>query len=134
MAKEQCGLVVVDAANFLESLPNKGFSRYGFVCIPSIVSDINLRCMKTRSSQSCNRCNSTELGTQIPLCFSPILHDSKSSQLNTQGKSSKAGINNPSLDNTSLVCKDYEHVNQESYFAALEKGPFLKTPRGKFIP
>ena len=134
MAKEQCGLVVVDAANFLESLPNKGFSRYGFVCIPSIVSDINLRCMKTRSSQSCNRCISIELVTQIPVCFSLILNDSKSSQQNTQGKSSEADINNPSLGNTSLVSKDFEHVNQESYFAALEKGPSEKSQRGNSSP
>ena len=45
--------------------------------------------MKTRSSQLCNRCTSTELGTQIPVCFSSILLDSKNSQQNTQGKSSK---------------------------------------------
>ena len=44
----------------------------------------NLHCMETRSSLSCNRCISTELGTQIPACLSPILHDSKSSQQNTQ--------------------------------------------------
>ena len=57
------------------------------------------------------------------ICFSLILHDSKSSQQNTQEKSSQADINNPSLDNTSLVSKDFEHVNQEHYFAALEKEP-----------
>ena len=45
-----------------------------------------MRCMETRSPQSCNRCISTELGTRIPVCFSPILHDS-------------------------LVSKDFEHVN-----------------------
>ena len=65
--------------------------------------------METRSSRSCNRCILTELVAQIPVCFSPILHDSESSQQNTQGKSSEADINNPSL-------------NQETYFAALEKG------------
>ena len=56
-----------------------------------------------------------------PVCFSFILHDSKISQQDTQGKGSKGDINNPSLKNTSLVCKDFEHVNQESYFAGLEK-------------
>ena len=86
--------------------------------------------METRSSQSCNRCISTELVTQTPVCFSPILHDSKSSQQKTQGASPQAHINNPSLDNTSLVSKDFEHVNQESYFAALEKGPSEKSQRG----
>ena len=90
--------------------------------------------METRSSQSCNRCISAELGTQIPECLSPILHDSKSSQPKTQGKSSEADINNPSLDNTSLVSKDFEHVNQESYFAALEKGPTEKSQRGNSSP
>ena len=110
--------VDAESSNFSERLPNKGFSRDRFVCIPSITSDTNLRCMETRSSQSCNRCISTELVTQTPVCFSPILHDSKSSQQNTQGESSKAGINNPSLVNASLVSKDFEHVNQESYFAA----------------
>ena len=122
--------VDAESSNFSESLPNKGFSRDRFVCIPSITSDTNLCCMETRSSQSCNRCISTELVTQTPVCFSPILHDSKSSQQNTQGKSSQADINNPSLDNTSLVSKDFEHVNQESCFAALEKGPYEKSQRG----
>ena len=130
------GLLRVDAesSNFSESLPNKGFSRDRFVCIPSITSDTNLCCMETRSSQSCNRCISTELVTQTPVCFSPILHDSKSSQQNTQGTSPQAHINNPSLDNTSLVSKDFEHVNQESYFAALEKGPSEKSQRGNSSP
>ena len=70
------------------------------------------------------------------ICFSPILHDSKSSQQNTQEKSSQADINNPSLDNTSLVSKDFEHVNQEPYFAALEKGPShsQKSQRGNTSP
>ena len=90
--------------------------------------------METRSSQSCNRCISAELVTLTPVCFSPILHDSKSSQQNTQGKSSQAGINNPSQDNTSLVSKDFEHVNQEPYFAALEKGPSEKFQRGHLSP
>ena len=97
------GLLRVDAesSNFSESLPNKGFSRDRFVCIPSITSDTNLCCMETRSSQSCNRCISTELVTQTPLCFSPIFHNSISSQQNTQGKSSQADINNSSQDSTS---------------------------------
>ena len=119
--------VDVESSNFSESLPNKGFSRDRFVYISSITSNTNLRCMKTRSSQSCNRCISIELVTQIPVCFSLILIDSKSSQQNTQGKSSEADINNPSLGNTSLVSKDFEHVNQESYFAALEKGRSKKS-------
>ena len=49
-------------------------------------------------------------------------------------KSSQADINNPSLDSTSLVFKNIEHVNQESYFAALEKGPFEKSQRGNSSP
>ena len=57
---------------FSESLPYKGFYRYGFVCILSITSDANLHCMETRFSQLCNRCISTEFGTQIPLYFSPF--------------------------------------------------------------
>ena len=36
----------------------------------------------------------------------------------------------PSLDNTSLAFKDFEHVNQEYYFAALEKRPSEKSQRG----
>ena len=36
----------------------------------------------------------------------------------------------PSLDNTSLVSKDFKHVNQEYYFAVLEKGPSEKFQRG----
>ena len=95
--------------------------------------------MEIRSSQSCNRCISTELVTQTflvkqPVCFSPILHDSKSSQQNTQRTSPQAHINNPSLDNTSLVSKDFEHVNQESYFAALKKGRSEKSQRGNSSP
>ena len=130
------GLLRVDAesSNFSESLPNKGFSRDRFVCIPSITSDTNLFCMETRSSQPCNRCISTELVTQTPVCFSPILHHSKSSQQNTHGKSSQADSNNPSLDSTSLVSKGFEHVNQESYFATLEKGPSEKFQRGNSSP
>ena len=62
--------------------------------------------------------------------FFSILHDPKNSQQNIQGKSSKAGINNSSLENKSLVCKDFEYVNQESYFAALEKG-LLKNTKGE---
>ena len=62
------------------------------------------------------------------------MHDSKSSQQNTQGTSPQAHINNPSLGNTSLVSKDFEHVNQESYFAALEKGPSEKSQRGNSSP
>ena len=46
--------------------------------------------METRSSQSCYRCILAELGTEISVCFPPILHDFKSSQQNTQGKSSEA--------------------------------------------
>ena len=78
---KQFGLLRVDAesSDFSERLPNKGLSRYRFVCIPSITSDTNLRCMKIRSSQLYNRCISTELGTQIPACLSPVLHDFKSS-------------------------------------------------------
>ena len=51
------GLLRVDSEslNFSESLPNKGFSRDRFVCIPSITSDTNLCCMETRSSPSCKR-------------------------------------------------------------------------------
>ena len=90
--------------------------------------------MKTRSSQSGNRCILTELGTQIPVYLSSILHDSKSSQQNTQGKSSEADINNPSLDNTNLVSKDVEHVNQESHFATLEKGPSEQCQRRDSSP
>ena len=77
--------------------------------------------METRSSRSCNRCILTELVAQIPVCFSPILHDSESSQQNTQGKSSEADINNPSL-------------NQETYFAALEKGLSEKSQRVNLPP
>ena len=112
----------------------RGFPEIDLFCISTITSDTNLRFMETRSSQSCNRCISTELVTQTPVCFSPILHDSKSSQQNTQGTSPQAHINNPSLDNTSLVSKDFEHVNQESYFVALEKGPFEKPQRGNSSP
>ena len=36
-------------------------------------------------------------------------------------RSSKADVNNPNLDNLSLVSKGYQHVNEESNFAALEK-------------
>ena len=64
-----------------------------------------------------------------PVCFSFILHDSKSSQQDTQGKGSKGNINNPSLKSTSLVSKDFEHVNQESYFAASEKVSSKKLQR-----
>ena len=80
------GLLRVDAesSNFSESLSGKGFSRDRFVCISSITSDTNLRCMEARSSQSCNSCISTELVTQTPVCFIPILHDSTSSPQNTQ--------------------------------------------------
>ena len=59
-----------ESSVFSESLPYKGFYRYGFVCILSITSDTNLHCMETRFSQLCNRCISTEFGTQIPLYFS----------------------------------------------------------------
>ena len=111
----------------------RGFSER-FVCVPSITSDTNLRCMETRSLQSCNRCISTELVTQTPVCFSPILHDSKSFQQNTQGKSSQADINNTSLDNTSLASKDFEHVNQEPSFAALWRGPSEKSQRRNSSP
>ena len=62
------------------------------------------------------------------------MHDSKSSRQNTQGTSSQAHIDNPSLDDTSLVSKDFEHVNQESYFAALEKRPSEKSQRGNLSP
>ena len=48
-------------------------------------------------------------------------------------KGFQADINNPSLDNTSLESKDFENVNQESYFAALKKRPSEKS-EGKFIP
>ena len=61
-------------------------------------------------------------------------HDSKSSQQNTQGKSSKADIDDSSLDSTSLVSEDFEHFNGESYFAALEKGLSEKTQRGNSSP
>ena len=117
------GLLGVNAesSNFSESFPDKGFSQDRFVCIPSNTSDTNLCCMETRFSQSCNRCISIELVTQIHVYFSPILYHSKSSQQNTQGTSSQAHVNNPNLDSTSLVCKDFEHVNQQSYFSALEK-------------
>ena len=90
--------------------------------------------METRSSQSCNRCISIELVTQILACFSPILHDSKSCEQNTQGRSYEADINNPSLGNISLISKDFEHVNQESCFAALEKGYSEKSQRGNSYP
>ena len=63
-----------------------------------------------------------------------LLHDSKLSQQNTQRKSSEADINNPNLENTSSVSKDFEHINQESYFAALEKGPSEKSQRGNSSP
>ena len=86
--------------------------------------------MKTRSSHPCNRCISTELDIQIPVYFSPILHDSKNSLKITQAKSFEADINDPSLESTSLVPKDFEHVNQESYFATLEKGPSEKFQKG----
>ena len=131
----QFGVLRVDAESsyFPESLPNKGSSWYGFVCILSIRSDTNLRCLETRSSQSCNRCISTELGTQIPVCFSPILHDSKCSQQNAQGKSSKVGINNPSLDNTSLLSKDFEHINKSPILLPWRKD-LLKNPKGEIHP
>ena len=62
---KEFGILRVDAesSNFLESLLDKGFSRDRFVCVPSITSGTNLYCMETRSSQLCNRCISTELGT-----------------------------------------------------------------------
>ena len=41
--------VDAESSNFSESLPNKGFFRDRSVCIPSITSDTNLRCMETRS-------------------------------------------------------------------------------------
>ena len=63
-----------------------------------------------------------------------LLHDSKSSQQNTQRKSSEADINKPNLENTSSVSKDFEHINQESYFAALEKRTFEKSQRGNSFP
>ena len=53
---------------------------------------------------------------------------------NTNGKSFQADINNPSLDNKSLVSKDFKHINQESYFAALEKGPSEKSQWGNSSP
>ena len=62
------------------------------------------------------------------------MHDSKSSKQNTQGRSSKADINDSSPDNTSLLSKDFEHVNQESYFAALEKGPSERSQKGNSSP
>ena len=133
---KQLGFLRSDAKswNFSECLPSKGFSWDRFACIPSFTSDTYLRCMETRSSQSCKRCISAILGRNIPVWFSSILHDSKSSQQYSQGKISKADINNPSLDSTSLVSKDFEHLNRESYFAALEKRAFEKSQRGNFSP
>ena len=61
-----------EASNFSASLPNNKCSRGRFACIPSITSDTNLRCTESRSSQSCNRCISTELDTQSPVCFFPF--------------------------------------------------------------
>ena len=86
-------------------------------------------CMETQSSESCNWCILTELDTQISVCFSSILLDFKSSQLKTQRESSKADIINPSRDNTSLISNNFEHVNQESFFAVLKKRPSEKSQR-----
>ena len=88
-----------------------------------------IRYMETQSSESCNWCILTELGTQISVCFSSILLDFKSSQLKTQRESSKADIINPSRDNTSLISNNFEHVNQESFFAVLKKRPSEKSQR-----
>ena len=63
-----------------------------------------------------------------------MLQDSKIFQQNTQGISSKSNINNPSLGNTSLVSKDFEHINQEFYFAALEKKLFEKSHKENSSP
>ena len=53
---------------------------------------------------------------------------------NTQGKSPKADIKKPlSLDNTSLVTKDFEHANQESYSPALKKKLSEKSQRGNWF-
>ena len=69
------------------------------------------------------------------LCFSCMLFSILQVLNKTlKEKSSKVGINNPSLGNTSLLSKDFEHVDQESYFAALEKGSSEKSQRGNSYP
>ena len=84
----------------------------------------------------------SRLSHQIPTCvaWKPDPHShatdafQQNTQQNTEGTSSQAHINNPSLDNTSLVSRDFEHVSQKSYFAALEKGPSEKSQRENSSP
>ena len=48
---------------------SKRFPRDRFVCISSITLDVTLRCMETRSSESCNKCISTEISTKNLFAF-----------------------------------------------------------------
>ena len=64
------------------------------------------------------------LNTPYPRCRDRLIY--KHTKLKMAGGVASA--------TTGLVSKDFEHVNQESYFAVLEKGPSEKFQRGNSSP
>ena len=125
-----------ESSYFLESLPNKGSSRYGFFCILSITSDTYVAWKSNTHSHATdafqrNWAHKFLYAFLKFLCFSCMLFSIWQVLNKTlKEKSSKVGINNPSLGNTSLLSKDFEHVNQESYLLPWRKD-LLKNPKGE---
>ena len=73
------------------------------------------------------------LVTQTPVCFSRILHNSKSSQKTLKEKVFKLILITPAWT-IQVWYPKILNINQESYFAALEKGPSEKSQRGNSSP
>ena len=122
-----------ESSNFSESLPNKGLSRDRFVCIPSLTSDTKLRCMETRSSQSCNRCISTKLVTKIPVCFSSFCMIPNFLNKTLNGKVPKLILITPTWK-TQVRYPKILNISIKSPILLPWRKDLLKNPKGEIHP
>ena len=94
-------------ATISKSIPRKlckvGIARVGSLCIKSMPSNTILPVVESRSTQTSNRCISTEIETLgATICFYPFFSD-KQSSIEGQRRGGECNSNNTKLASTTLV-------------------------------
>ena len=126
--KEQFGLLGMEASSpvISENLSTEGNSRDRSICFVNISSDQDLLFVEARSTEPSSRCLPTKLVPQESLCFSPILHDSKSFEQSPERESTYDDPCNSSLAITTVVPRGNQNVHTTTSFIDLEERSLKK--------
>ena len=112
------------------SLPKIRDSTDGPVCFEDLPSNPQIFCLETRSSQSGNKCNVTNLVSETSICFPSLLNDNECPTQSAKGQCGEINFDNSILAKSALVPISPPIVNKKTSSLISEEKPFDKSKGG----